>query len=327
MSLTNAQYDEIMRQYSRKQLKAQETARKKKKQLYSQAPELSQIDAAIASVSVSCARSYIRGEKSALEHIDEKIQALSQKKEEILASLGSSSKDLEPAYECPLCKDTGYINGKKCRCFKQAEIDLVYEQSNIRSVLQKENFQNFRLSYYSDEIRDPANGLTSLELAKYAVSSCKQFVEDFQTEAPNLLLYGNTGTGKTFLTNCVAKELLDRGFSVIYFSAFRLFDILAKNTFGKHPEIAGDYHNIFNCDLLIIDDLGTEGPNSFTISQLFQCINERILRKKSTIISTNLSLKNIADIYSERISSRITSSFTLLKLYGEDIRILQKLSD
>ena len=141
------------------------------------------------------------------------------------------------------------------------------------------------------------------------------------------MFYGNTGTGKTFLTNCVAKELLDRGNSVIYFSAFSLFDILAKNTFGKHPEIAGDYHNIFNCDLLIIDDLGTESPNSFTVSQLFQCLNERILRKKSTIISTNLSLKEIADIYSERISSRITSSFTLLKLYGEDIRILKKLSD
>ena len=172
MSLTNAQYDEIMRQYSRKQLKAQETARKKKKQLYSQAPELSQIDAAIASVSVSCARSYIQGEKSALEHIDEKIQTLSQKKEEILASLGSSSKDLEPAYECPLCKDTGYINGQKCRCFKQAEIDLVYEQSNIRSVLQKENFQNFRLSYYSDEIRDPANGLTSLECCQLLQTVC-----------------------------------------------------------------------------------------------------------------------------------------------------------
>lgn len=327
MSLTNAQYDEIMRQYSRKQLKAQEKARKRKKQLYSQAPELARLDAAIASVSVSCARSYIQGEQNALEHMDKKIHALSQEKMRILNSLGSSPEDLEPAYECPLCKDTGYVNGKKCRCFKQAEIDFVYEQSNIRAVLQEENFQTFRFSYYSSEILDPESGLTSLDLAKHAVGCCRQFIKDFKTENPNLLLYGNTGTGKTFLTNCVAKELLDQGFSVIYFSAFRLFDILAKNTFGRNPEMAADYHNIFNCDLLIIDDLGTESPNSFTISQLFQCINERTLRKRSTVISTNLSLKEIADIYSERISSRITSSFTLLKLYGEDIRILQKLSD
>ena len=126
------------------------------------------------------------------------------------------------------------------------------------------------------------------------------------------------------MSNCVAKELLDRGHSVIYFTAFQLFDILSKGVFEKDEDALAAHQNIFTCDLLIIDDLGTELSNSFTTSQLFLCLNERILRKKSTIISTNLGMNQIADIYSERVLSRISSNYTLLKLFGADIRILKR---
>ena len=153
-----------------------------------------------------------------------------------------------------------------------------------------------------------------------------EFVADFDhpDTFSNLYLYGDTGIGKTFLSNCVAKELLDRGHSVIYFTAFQLFDILSKGVFEKDEDALAAHQNIFTCDLLIIDDLGTELSNSFTTSQLFLCLNERILRKKSTIISTNLGMNQIADIYSERVLSRISSNYTLLKLFGADIRILKR---
>ena len=137
------------------------------------------------------------------------------------------------------------------------------------------------------------------------------FIDDFDHKPKNLLFYGKTGVGKTFLTNCVAKELLDHGYSVIYFTAFQLFDILSKGVFEKDSDAIATHQNIFDCDLLVIDDLGTELINSFTSSQLFLCVNERLIRQKSTIISTNLSVERIKESYSERTFSRILDSYTL----------------
>ncbi len=325
MALTNAQYDELMRRYNQKQWNARQGALFRKSQVYDKLPALAKIDEQIASVSVQKAKEYINGNTSALTGLEENIQALTQQKQQLLLDAGYSSDVFAPQYECPDCQDTGYINNHKCHCFLQAELEYVYAQSNIRNLLQKENFDTFSLSYYPDDLIDPISNLSSLQLAKSALQKCKAFVADFALKSDNLLIYGQTGTGKTFLSNCIARELLEAGYSVIYFSASQLFDLLAKYAFGKSGD-DNDYQNIFNCDLLIIDDLGTEIPNSFTISKFFQCINERHLRGKSTIISTNLSLKNIADIYSERISSRITSYFTLVKMYGRDIRIEKKLN-
>lgn len=201
----------------------------------------------------------------------------------------------------------------------------MYTQSNLKSVLEKENFSTFSFSYYSDEQTNPATGLSARETAQNAVAECRNFIAGFTKEFSNLFLYGDTGVGKTFLSNCVAKELLDRGHSVIYFTAFELFHVFEKNVFERAQDMALPYQNIFDCDLLIIDDLGTELSNSFTVSQLFLCLNERILRKKSTIISTNLGLNQLAEIYSERTFSRISSNYTMIKLFGDDIRIKKKL--
>ena len=155
---------------------------------------------------------------------------------------------------------------------------------------------------------------------------CHHFIDSFGTEFNNLFFYGDVGVGKTFLSTCIAKEIMNREYSVLYFSAPQLFNTLAKNAFDKNDI---DAHNmceyIFDCDLLIIDDLGTEYTNAFIASQFFTCINERLLHRKSTIISTNLSLESLADLYTERSFSRITSRYSLLKIVGDDIRIKKKL--
>ena len=156
------------------------------------------------------------------------------------------------------------------------------------------------------------------------MDKCRDFIAHFDDTFANLYFYGSTGTGKTFLSNCVAKELMDAGYSVIYFTAFQLFELLGKHVFQKDAEAASAYQNIFECDLLIIDDLGTELANAFSTSQLFLCLNERILRRKSTVISTNLGMNQLAELYSERVLSRISSSYTIIKLFGADIRILKR---
>ncbi len=327
MPLSNSQYDEILREYHAKQIRNQRLAESRKKEVYKKNPRLKEIDDAVSTCSVIQARKLLNGHREALNSLHEEINGYREEKLLILKEMGYTEDYFIPDYDCSDCKDSGFVKGQRCHCFKQRAIDLVYTQSNIKSILKEENFQTFSYKYYSEIEINPATGLTSLETMKKAVAECRRFIEEFDNKFLNLFLYGDTGVGKTFLSNCVAKELLDTGHSVIYFTAFQLFDIFEKNTFrnDRDSDIIAAHQNIFDCDLLIIDDLGTEMPNSFTISQLFLCINERILRKKSTIISTNLPIKQMAQIYSERTFSRISSNYIMLKLFGDDIRIQKKI--
>lgn len=324
MPLSNSQYDEIQRQYDARQLHSQHILQQRKAQIYGKYPRLKELESLTAAASVRAAKLMLDGDDSAFLQLKKELACYRSERMSILSLAGVDEHYFEPPYTCPDCKDTGYRNGKRCHCFEQAAIDLVYTQSNIRSILQEENFTCYSFDYYSDTKRSQSTGLTPRETAKKAVKEALSFIKHFDTAFGNLFLYGDTGTGKTFLSNCIAKELLDTGHSVIYFTAFQLFDILEKNKFQKDTEAAASMQNIFTCDLLIIDDLGTEMANTFTISQLFLCLNERILRKKSTIISTNLGFDQLNAIYSERIFSRIVSSYTMIKLFGDDIRLQKR---
>ncbi|MFP3154286.1 ATP-binding protein [Lachnospiraceae bacterium ZAX-1] len=332
MGLSNAQYDVIMRQYEAKQIRNRHVAMKRIQEVYDRVPKLSKLDTAIAAASIAQARKLLDGEETALAVLKEQLGDLIRQKETLLVNFGYPHDYFIPPYDCKDCQDTGYIKMHKCHCFLQASIDLVYTQSNIKKVLEWENFNNFTYDHYSAKECDPLSGLTSLAAAKQAVAHSREFIDGFDRMFGNLFFYGDTGVGKTFLSNCIAKDLLESGHSVIYFSAFTLFDLLIKNafekgnTFEKNNDVREGYQNIFDCDLLIIDDLGTESTNSLTVSQLFSCLNERLLRRKSTIISTNLGLNQFMELYSERIFSRISSNYTMIKLFGEDIRIQKKLA-
>ena len=203
---------------------------------------------------------------------------------------------------------------------------MLYDQSNLRELIRVENFQNFRLDYYSD--RPERNGaLSPRENMREILGRCRRFIASFDSHpGGNLLISGNTGVGKTYLANCIAGEILKAGKSVIYMSAHQFFSQLADYTFRRGQENADTLSFLLHCDLLIIDDLGTELNNGFINSQLFLCINERILHRKSTIISTNLSLKQLSQTYTERISSRFIESYEYFHIYGEDIRIKKAVS-
>mgnify|MGYP000258446169 CR=1 FL=1 len=325
MPLQNYQYDTIMREYSKTQAQNRRILEERTQEIYKKIPRIHEIDEEVATLSAQKARALLSGESSGLEDLKAAISLLSQERNALLVCNSYPEDYLELPYKCPVCQDTGYVGSQKCTCFKKAEIELLYTQSNLQDILKKENFDTCSLEYYSGSHIDPLTGRSSLEAMQIALRSCHEFVDTFSSAFRNLLLYGDTGVGKSFLSHCIAKELLDQSFSVIYFTAARLFDIFAKNTFHREEEAELDYEHIYNCDLLIIDDLGTEMSNRFTVSQLFVCLNERILRQKSTLISTNLALEDLKNIYSERIFSRITSSYTVLRLTGDDIRIQKKL--
>ena len=193
-------------------------------------------------------------------------------------------------------------------------------------MLERENFKALSYEYYDDTEILPQLGITNAAYMRRVVAGCKAFVRDFDKKHDNLLFTGSTGVGKTFLTNCIARELMDDFHSVIYLTASDLFDVFSRNKFDydNAEDMKDMYRFILDCDLLIIDDLGTELNNSFTSSQLFYCINERMNMSRSTIISTNLTLARLRDSYTDRVTSRIMSGYRIIPLYGGDIRLLKK---
>ena len=324
MALSNMQYDEILREYDERQLQNKTILETRTKELHQKIPKLLEIEHCIAECSVASARKLFDGDSNAITALKQQLNELRSQKARLLKEYGYPADYLSPVYSCPDCKDTGYIDGKHCHCFTQKIIDIIYDQSNLKDILVYENFSNFSLEYYSKDEID-TNGLSSLKAAMNAQEDSLEFVKTFDTAFSNLLFYGDTGIGKTFLSNCIAKEVLDKGHSVIYFTAFQLFDILSMGVFDKDKKAMTAHQNIFECDLLIIDDLGTELINAFTNSQLFLCLNERILRKKSTIISTNLNMQQLMEIYSERTFSRILKYYKIIKMFGDDIRIKKRM--
>ncbi|MGF7144570.1 DNA replication protein DnaC [Anaerotaenia torta] len=327
MPLKNDQYNQILREYDSRRLENKHELDLRIAHAYRLVPALKELEEEMVALAAESGRMALRGNDSGLKELRERIAGLDDSKTRLLNQAGLPSDYLQMHYRCGQCQDTGYIGRDKCNCFKQAIADLMYSGSNIKAVLENENFSSFSFQFYSDDYIDEALGLSPRSNMQKVVAGCRNFTRNFGENKDNLLFLGNTGVGKTFLANCIAKELLDKGYTVIYLTAFRLFDILEKHKFGRDEDssytAANQFEYILDCDLLIIDDLGTELNNAFTNSQLYLIINERLLRQRSTVISTNLSLPNINTTYGERIFSRIVSSYHVERIVGEDIRLLK----
>ncbi len=325
MAIKNFQYKQILQQYDEIRLHNRHLEEKRYKEVLDIIPEIEQLDKEISSNGIFYAKMALTNPNLSTKELKQKNKMLSHKKEALLIRYGFPKNYLAPIYRCKDCKDTGFINDQKCHCFKQAIVDLLYQQANLDTILKYENFHHFRYDYYRKFPKDIDMGVSPFENIQEVVTECQKFIASFEDEYQNILFFGNTGVGKTFLMHCIAKEILDMTHTVVYLTSFQLFDILAKHTFSKETEEKTEanyqFQYIFNCDLLMIDDLGTETVNSFIASQLYQCINERHLNKKSTIISTNHSLNDIQIIYSERVSSRLVSNYKLFKIIGDDIRL------
>lgn len=326
MGLSNAQYDAIMRRYSERQSENKRIQSDRRTEISARIPEFDELDKRIAELSMDYAITALEGDGlsgDSLKKLQHNIQTLSARKSELLEANGYAANYLEPVFTCYDCQDTGYIDNQKCHCFKKAITELFYSQSNIKNIRANETFDTFSIHCYSHSFKDPATNKSAYDHMVDVYKLAYNFADNFGKEdsTKNLLFYGDTGLGKTFLSNCIANKLINSCHSVIYLTAIELFDTYSQSTFNKDSDQNEVVQEITDCDLLIIDDLGTELSNSFTNSRLFYCINDRLLKDKSTIISTNLTLNKLYEQYSDRIFSRIMHSYKAVKFYGDNIRL------
>lgn len=330
MGISNIQYRDIMYQYDQTRMKNQRILDHRMEQITSEIPEIQRIQEAFVRLSIQQARIELLQPEEALEAAAKyktSMRELIQRKEGLLEEHGYSKDYLSPVYTCPDCRDTGYTGSVPCHCLLQAKTRALYENSNLTSVLSTENFETFQPEYYDDEQIDDNLSLTPRQNILRLKEICLDFIRHFDDAFDNLIFYGPTGVGKSFLTHCIAKELLDTGHTVVYLTSLELFDILEKNKFGRDNEAAVSnelIEHLIGCDLLIIDDLGTELTNSFTTSQLYYFIEERRLQQHPTIFSTNLSFLEMHDRYGERIFSRFTGYYNFCQIIGADIRPIRR---
>ena len=317
---------EILISYQKKRDKAESDLELRKNDVYSQIPEFKKLDDEISKVGLQLAKLVLQNpsnKENIILESKKKMDELKSQKKELLTKYKVPNGYLEIQHDCNICKDKGFLdNGHKCNCLKQEIINESYKMSNISRMLEKENFTTLDTSIFSSE-KDPESNISPQQNMLQIVSICESFILDFDKDnGENLLFYGDTGLGKTFMCNCIAKSLLDKGHLVIYQTAFKMFEIIEDYKFKNTDSHISkeNYENLFDCDLLIIDDLGTELTNSFTNSELFNILNTRLLSGKKTIISTNLSPMQLGSNYAQRIFSRIFDRFKMVKFIGKDLR-------
>ena len=311
---------ELMDMYEKIRTDENRKLMKRREEIKNKYPEILELDTTIQKLCLNLSMAALRGitDQNELNNIKEEITDLRAKKYEMLVSHGYNPDYLNLHYNCPKCKDTGFIGIDKCSCFKSKLIKLYYKDSDLEEAVKTNNFKNFNINLYSnhklnDERYTPRKNIE--DILEYITG---EYLPNFKNSNTNLLFYGNSGTGKTFLSWCIAKELLDKGFLVVYKTSDDLLRALKDIKFNNDTDLE---NLLINCYLLIIDDLGSEQITDFSSTELFTLINKKILKNKKMLISTNLSLPLISKRYSERISSRIIGEFKLFKFFAEDIRI------
>lgn len=322
---------DIMREYE--QIRSQtETQRDQRiEDIYRSIPRLAEIDQALKEQGLGLARIALSGDADKANESRATSAKLRKERHTLLEKNKISENYFTPDYRCNVCKDTGYtifapgIPANPCVCLKQSLIDEYYSLSNMKEILQEENFETFDIRLFSEETLK-SEGLSPRQNMENNYRHATSFVQKFGKKFQNLLLYGKSGLGKTFICHCIAKDLLDEGQTVLYLTAPRLCKIIETHRFNRdslsEPEEMLD--TVDQVDLLILDDMGTEISTIITSAALFDIINQRLLMRKPTVISTNLTPDGLEAQYSERILSRFLGHYHMIKFFGEDIRAKKK---
>ncbi len=317
MGYYHENYRRIREAYQTKYLKAYEIADRRTAEVHEKCPELAEIDRKLSATGAQIAMAAL-GTKEAyrerLAEVERENLALQARRAELLEQMGYPADYTLPPYECPLCEDSGFVGIKMCACMRRELTMAAFETSGLGRLMQSQSFESFDPEFYAvGEER---------ERMRINFELLKKYAEEFSTKADNLILCGATGLGKTHLSSAVARRVIERGYDVYYASALQMFSDFEHTRFGTGmaaaPEV--DLSRYSNCELLILDDLGTEVTNQFTNSCLYLVINNRINKHLPTVISTNLTGKEIKARYTDRIASRIMGDFKPLLFVGTDVR-------
>jgi len=326
--LSNPNLRILLKEYEQKRFQKQIELENKLNKFYIKNPDILNINDKINRTSIEISKTILLDKNSdKLENLNLQLNNFKKEKQKLLNKLNVKENFFKPDFDCKLCNDTGYLidnNSIMCTCLKQKLLNIQYNKANISS-LEHENFDKFNINLFSDTIDEKkynSNISPKENLEKIKEISLK-FIKNFDDpQEKNLLFTGNTGLGKTYLTNCIANELLKQGKTVLYQTAPVMLDTILDYRFGKNNEF--NYNDLLNVDLLIIDDLGTECSNNMKFSELFNILNTRLLNQNNkvtkTIISTNLSLNHLFKTYDERIFSRLVGYYNICRFFGEDLR-------
>lgn len=302
---------------------------RRRREVFAVAPRIQEIEENLDRFGIRMLNLIASGEcdsEKATSSIIAENKAFIKERDRLLCEAGFDSNYLDVPPYCTKCDDNGFVEGKLCSCLQSEITQLALREANLSENLAGHTFENFKLTYYSDEYV-PEYGCSPRENMKAILNDCKAFVENFDKSDENLLFCGSCGLGKTFLSSAIANELIKRGKDVLYISSNALFPILEDMHFGRQVEESAQYivKKIGECELLILDDLGSEFVTQFTCAELFRIINTRLNTGGKMIISTNLNRNMLQNTYNERIASRITGGFSMLEFLGEDIRRIKKL--
>lgn len=322
----------IKREYDKVKAKNKAIRRMRQEEVYARIPRIMEIKKEIAKSGRDLTRKMLVGEEvteADTKAMENKAKKLMQERLFLLTEHNYPTDYLDEIYDCDICKDEGTvgIHKKWCKCYQKRMTEQLVEKSNMSGTLSAENFDTFDLSIFSN-VPDENHGVSPREYMKERYKKAHEYVGGFDHNRGNLLLVGPTGTGKTFLTHCIAEDLIRRGFLVVYFTAIGVLNKIKEASFDKSYEAKQMVAMMHQADLLIIDDLGTEMTTDFSVSELFGIINDRLIQpRKATLISTNLTPDNIQDRYSERLSSRILGKADIWEFFGDDLRIALKLKE
>lgn len=323
MAYNSSAYQKAINILERRRERATLEANIRKTEILNKLPEIDEIQSKLSAIGISISKCFFNKDNNVAEikKLESASLALQKKREEILKANGYSADALSEKYVCPICKDTGYFNNRMCSCHK--EILKENERNSLRNVAPLDDctFETFDIRYYPEAVMD--NGISPREKAEKILENCRIYAQKFNEHSPSLIFMGKTGLGKTHLSLSIANVAINKGFSVVYGTSQNILSDLQNENFGRTEKNLYNEYDVLNADLLIIDDLGTEFKNSYSIACIYNIVNTRILKKKPTIISTNYDYNKLNEIYDVRITSRIAGEYSALVLEGNDIRYIK----